>query len=70
MSGVSAPYPFTRPHALAPPSLPSRGGPLILMDGRSEGLLMLYNSAPRWTGKDMRSQCRRMSFALYPATAD
>jgi hypothetical protein len=55
---VSTPYPT----ALAPPSFHSRPGTSILMDGRSEGSLMVDNYARRWTSEDIRSRCQRMSF--------
>jgi hypothetical protein len=40
------------------------------MDCRLEGLLTVDNYARRWTGKEIRSRCRRMSFTKYPTTAD
>jgi len=55
---VSTPFPFT---ALAPPSFPSRPGTSIFIDCRSEGSLVVDNSACHWTNKDKRSRCRRMS---------
>jgi hypothetical protein len=57
--------PFT---ALAPPSFPSRPGLSMLIDRRSEGLLTVDNHVRRWTSKDIRNRCRRMSFGQYHAT--
>jgi hypothetical protein len=38
------------------------------MDCRSEGSLKVDNPARRWTSKDTRSRCRRMSFGQYHVT--
>jgi hypothetical protein len=62
---VSSPYAFS---AFIPPSLPSRPGPSILGDGRSEGWLTIYNNARRWSSKVIRNRSRRMSFGQYHAT--
>ena len=45
--------------------LPSRPGTSILMDGRSEGSVAIDNYARHWPGKNIHSQCRRMSFGQY-----
>jgi hypothetical protein len=47
----------------SPPSFPGRPGTSILMDGRSEVSLTIDNYARHWTSKDIRSRCRRMSYA-------
>jgi hypothetical protein len=40
----------------------------MLIDCRSGGLLTVDNHARRWTSKDIRSRCRRMSLGQYHAT--
>ena len=54
------------PDALPPPSSPTRRGSPILIGYRPEGLLMVENDAPLWTGEEIT--IRRTSFAEHLAT--
>ena len=63
---VSLPYSST---ALAPSSFPSCPGSPILMDCALEGPPIAENHAHCWSDKEeLTNQCRRTSFARYPAT--